>query len=99
MAANDKRIGFLYGRKQTKDLFRVLFLVFPTTTGSLKEVTDELKAAYFQLNGLQLLGLAQGTCGDMQLCQKSKEVFFSLRQDVGKQWSISYLQSQWCFNP
>ena len=67
-------MGFLYGRKQGKT-FRVLYLVFPTTTGSLKEVTDELKTTYFQLEDLELLGLAQGVCGEPQLCQKSKEVF------------------------
>ena len=53
----------------------MLYLVFPTTTGSLKEMTDELEKTYFQLRGLELLGLAQGVCGEMQLCQKSKEVF------------------------
>ena len=73
MAGNNS-MGFLYGRKQGKT-FRVLFLVFPTTTGSLKEVTDELKKTYFQLEDLELLGLAQGVCGEPQLCQKSKEVF------------------------
>ena len=74
MAANNKNLGFLYGRKQGRT-FRVLYLVFPTTTGSLKEVTDELEKTYFQLRGLELLGLAQGVCGEPQLSQKSKELF------------------------
>ena len=39
-------------------------------------MNDELQTAYLQLDGLQLLGLAQRTCGDMQLCQESKGIFF-----------------------
>ena len=69
-----KSIGFLYARRAKKQ-FRVSFLAMPTTSGSLKEITDDIQSAYLELEDCQLIGIAQRTCGDMQLCKESEEMF------------------------
>ena len=68
-----KSIGFLYARRAKKQ-FRVVFLVMPTTSGSLKEITDDIQSAYLELEDCELIGIAQRTCGDMELCKESEEM-------------------------
>ena len=76
-----KSIGFMFGHFSKKQ-WRVHFLVMPTTSGSLKEIIDDIQSVYLELEGCQLIGIAQRTCDDLKLCEESKNMYCHLVNTV-----------------